>query len=262
MIVWISSSEFCQHILRQSPQKVMWKLCKSHLWRNKLLPFHFRMEWWADTLIAPNLISALSLSHTHWALICSSGSSSKNKRMFCKDGSQDKNEDGSWSFGWLVVWLAGWIVRRSVGTGTIHHPYDKQSKAIVLSSSRVLLNWICPPAPRPPFIYMPLRRSFFSYLSWAEQSRSRDPNPGCSRAGLLGSRVPKWMNEWMSTHVGVDAMRPWLCRVVPAWIRIPRHWGKIFPSILDWKHIYISIANVKLVVNSKFYPPYISLDSV
>jgi len=22
------------------------------------------MEWWADTLIAPNLISALSLSHT------------------------------------------------------------------------------------------------------------------------------------------------------------------------------------------------------
>lgn len=28
----------------------------------------------------------------------------------------------------------------STGTGTIHHPYDKQSKAIVLSSSSLLLN--------------------------------------------------------------------------------------------------------------------------
>jgi len=30
----------------------------------------------------------------------------------------------------------------------------------------------------------------------------------------------------MSTHVGVDAMRPWLCRVVPAWILPASHWEK------------------------------------
>lgn len=42
--------------------------------------------------------------------------------------------------GWMAARQAGRQAGGQAGTETIHHPYDKQSKAIVLSSSSLLLN--------------------------------------------------------------------------------------------------------------------------